>query len=1095
MQKNQQKTRCADPFGRRRRGFVRRFGPFPGPGSRLRCAGLFASLALSLALAMPLAATEHRGIVKFAGLPVPGVTVTASQADKKLTAVTDDQGIYTFPNLSDGLWNIQVEMQCFETIKREIAVAPDSPGPEWDLKLQSFDEIKASAPAPAPSAPKAAETSASTTTAAAATPSIVAANAANASAKSNAPAKGKGKKGATAPPTAAQTGFQKAQVNASPGAATNAPAEAAINNDEASKGASDGLLINGSVNNGAASPFAQNPAFGNARRGGRSLYNGSLGVVLDSSVLDAESYSLTGQPTPKPPYTQLTGLMNFGGPIKIPHVHFKSAPFFTVNYQYLHNHQANITPGLMPTAAEREGDLSALPSVIYDPVTGNPFPGNIIPQNRISPQASALLGYYPQPNFIGSTYNYQAPVVQVNASNSMQTRVNKTLTPRWQINGGFGFSHSDVQNPNLFDFLDHTNTLGQQSNVNLSHRIGTRMFLNLGIQYSRQSIVATPYFANRVNVSGMAGITGNDQSAINYGPPNLGFAQGLTGLSDANYSATHNQTTGASASLSWSHSPHNFQFGADVRRQQFNSDSQSNPRGGFSFTGAATGVNGVAIPGSGSDLADFLLGVPDAATLAYGNADKYFRGWFDDLHMNDDWRVSPGLTVNAGVRWEYNAPFVEKYNRLVNLDIAPGYAAVQPVVATNPVGPVSGMHYPSSLVQPDKHGISPRIGIAWRPFPASSFVVRAGYGLNFNTSNYGSVARSMSQQAPLSRTLNAVNSASNPLTLANAFYSEPNISLDNFGIDPDFRVGYAQSWNVVLQRDLPGALQMTATYMGIKGTRAQQAFYPNTFAPGSTDPCAATPKPASCPPSGFLIETSNGNSSREQGQVQLRRRLRNGITASAMYTFSKSIDDAGLGGGTGGLVAQNWLDLSAERGLSTFDQRHLLNLTAQYSSGVGVGGGTLLGGWRGVMMKDWTVTTAINIGSGLPLSPSCGQCFLKGSTNTATARPEYTGLDLYAAPPGRYLNPAAYILPIGDDFGNAGRDSITGPGQFSLIASMARTFRINDRFNTDLRFDSTNTLNHIVFGAWNVQYGSSQFGFPINPNGMRNVRVTLRLRF
>ena len=289
---------------------------------------------------------------------------------------------------------------------------------------------------------KAAETTAPTTAAAAAatpaTPSIVAANALNAG--NAAPAKGKGKKGAAAAPAAAQTGFQKAQVNASPGASTNAPAEAAINNDEASKGASDGLLINGSVNNGAASPFAQNPAFGNARRGGRSLYNGSLGVVLDSSVLDAENYSLTGQPTPKPPYTQLTGLVNFGGPIKIPHIHFKSAPFFTVNYQYLHNHQANIVSGLMPTEAERGGDLSALPSVIYDPVTGNPFPGNIIPQNRISPQASALLGYYPQPTFAGAIYNYQAPVVQVNASNSMQTRVNKTLTPRWQISGGFRVS-------------------------------------------------------------------------------------------------------------------------------------------------------------------------------------------------------------------------------------------------------------------------------------------------------------------------------------------------------------------------------------------------------------------------------------------------------------------------------------------------------------------------------------------------------------------------------------------------------------------------------------------------------------------------------
>ena len=1054
--------------------------------ARMRRPGLFASLAIVLALALPLAATEHHGVVKFAGLPIPGVTVTASQGDKKFTAVSDDQGIYSFPNLTDGLWNIQVEMLCFETIKREIAVAADAPSPEWDLKLESFDQIKASAPPPAPSAPAATSAAANTTVSVANTtnPSVAASAAA-------APAKGKGKKGAAAgPPTAAQTGFQRAQVNASPGTATSAPAEAAITPDEASKAPSDGLLINGSVNNGAASPFAQSAAFGNARRGGRSLYNGSVGVVLDSSVLDAENYSLTGQPTPKPPYTQLTGLVNFGGPIKIPHIKFKSAPYFNVNYQYLHNHNANIQSGLMPTAAERGGDFSALPSIIYDPLTGNPFPGNIIPQGRISPQASALLGYYPQPTFAGSIYNYQAAVVGVNSSNSMQVRVNKSLSPRWQINGIYAFQHAALQSPNLFDFLDETHSFGQRANVNLSHRIGTRMFLNLGAEYSRSSSVVTPYFANRTNVSGNAGINGNNQEAINWGPPSLNFTQGLTGLYDSKYSATHNQTTAASASLSWSHSPHNFQFGGDLRRQQFNLDSQSNPRGNLTFNGAATqeNLNGVIVPGTGSDVADFLLGVPDTSTLAFGNADKYLRGWFDDLYLNDDWRVSPGFTLNFGLRWDYNSPLVEKYNRLVNLDIAPGYTAEAPVVATNPVGPVTGTHYASSLVNPDRSGFSPRVGIAWRPFPASSFVVRAGYGLNFNTSNYNAIAGSMSQQSPLSRSLNAVNSPTNPLTLANAFYADPNVTTDTYAVDPHFRIGYAQSWNVVLQRDLPAALVMNVTYLGVKGTRAQQAFYPNTYPPGAVDPCP------SCP-SGFLVETSNGNSSRESGQIQMRRRLRSGLTASATYTYSKSIDDAGLGGGIGGLIAQNWLDLSAERGLSAFDQRHLLNLVAQYSSGVGVAGGTLLAGWRGTLVKDWTFTSNVNIGSGLPITPSCARCILTGSAVNGPVRPEYTGVDLYAASPGMYLNPLAYTTPIPGQWGNAGRDSITGPGQFSLNASMARTFRINDRFNTDLRFDSTNALNHVVFGAWNAQYGNTQFGFPINPNGMRTVKVTLRLRF
>jgi hypothetical protein len=681
--------------------------------------------------------------------------------------------------------------------------------------------------------------------------------------------------------------------------------------------------------------------------------------------------------------------------------------------------------------------------------------------------------------FAGANYNYQIPAVTVNASNAMQVRVNKTLTPRWQINGNYGFRWADVSTPNIFNFVDENHSLGQQATVNLSHRIGTRMFFNFGGQYSRNSTVVTPYFSNKVDIAGQAGIQGTNRDPVNYGPPNLNFTQGLADLADGNYSATHNQTMAGNANLTWSHSPHNFQFGGDIRRQQFNADSQANPRGGFAFTGVQTGT--------GSDFGSFLLGLADTANIAYGNADKYMRGWFDDLYVNDDWRVSPGFTLNIGVRWEYNSPLVEKYNRLVNLDIAQNYTAEQPVVAKNPVGPVTGHQYPNSLVHPDYSGISPRIGIAWRPFPASSFLVRAGWGLNFNTSNYGSIARNMSQQAPLSTSLN-LTAENTPLNIANAFLLPPNISADTFAVDPFFRIGYVQNWNLILQRDLPGAMIVTATYLGVKGTRAQQAFYPNTYPAGAVNPCP------SCP-SGYLVEASNGNSTRQSGAVQLRRRLKNGITASGTYTFSKSIDDAGLGGGIGGLVAQNWLDLAGERGLSAFDQRHLLNATAQYTSGMGVGGGTLLGGWRGVLVKDWTVVTSITVGSGLPISPSCARCVLSGSTATGPVRPEYTGLDLYAAPDGRYLNPLAYANPIPGQWGNAGRNSITGPSQFSMNASMARTFRLNDRYNADLRFDANNVLNHVVFGSWNAQFGNTQFGFPINPNAMRTIRVTLRVRF
>src|SRR5438046_7474469 len=151
----------------------------------------------------------------------------------------------------------------------------------------------------------------------------------------------------------------------------------------------------------------------------------------------------------------------------------------------------------------------------------------------------------------------------------------------------------------------------------------------------------------------------------------------------------------------WNHNRHNFRCGGDFRRQQFNYLSQQEPRGTFTFTGAATqgSANGVAV--GGSDFADFLLGIPDTSSIAFGNADKYFRQSVYDAYLADDWRMSPQFTLNAGIRWEYGAPITELYGRLVNLDIAPTFAAAAPVVATDPVGRRMVEIYAESLSRTD----------------------------------------------------------------------------------------------------------------------------------------------------------------------------------------------------------------------------------------------------------------------------------------------------------------------------------------------------------------------------------------------------------
>ena len=1019
---------------------------------RLKTILLLCSLACGAA--NRAVASEYHGQVTFSGLPLPGATITATRGEKKLTAISDESGQYRFDDLADGSWNIEISLQCFATMSAEVAMTPETPPGKWELQLLPVQQLMALAkpqipelPAPAPTPPR-----------------------------------------------------KETQTAANPG---KTPAEIAGSGDDADQQSSDGLLVNGSVNNAATSMFSLDKAFGNRRGNSRNLYNGGLAFAFDNSALDARQYSLTGADTSKPVYGRMTGGLTFGGPIRIPHLLTRNGPNLLLAYQWTRNHTAQTDPALVPTEAERAGNLAGAtgqPATIINPATGEPFPGNVVP---VSPQAQELLKLYPLPNVSGNPlYNYQVPVLGSTHQDALQTRVDKTLGRRDQLYGNFNFESSRADDVSLFKFVDSTDLLGINTNINWSHRFSQRLFIYSSYHFSRLRTLVRPEFENRQDISGAAGIAGNSQAPADWGPPALNFSRGIAPLSDAQSAFNRNRTDGYSASAGIYHGRHNVTIGGDVRRQQYNDLFQQDPRGTFTFTGAATG----------SDLADFLLGIPDASSIAFGNADKYFRQMVYDAYASDDWRVSPMLTINAGVRWEYGAPMTELHGRLVNLDVASGFQAVAPVLGSNPIGPLTDERYPSSLVRPDRTGIEPRIGVSWRPVPASTIVIHAGYGIYHDTSVYLTPVLQLAQQAPLSKSVKEQNSASCPLTLANGFITCASTTSETFGLDPGFRVGYAQDWNLSLQSDLPGALQLTATYLGVKGTHGPQEFLPNSYPLGAPDPCPTCP-------SGFAYETSGGNSSRQSGQLQLRRRLRAGFTALLQYTYSKSIDDDAILGGQGPAssvtqgslsennpltisstppqspaVAQNWLDLHGERSLSSFDQRHLLNLQAQYTTGQGREGGTLLRGWPGRLVKEWTLLTRINAGSGFPETPFLSTA-VPGTGWIGPLRPSVTGASVYTSQGHTHLNAAAYTAPTAGAWGTAPRNSIRGPNTFSLDGALQRTFRPTARFYLDARVDASNLLNHVVFNNWNTTFGSTQFGQPVAASQMRSLQTTLRLRF
>src|SRR6185437_9725585 len=212
------------------------------------------------------------------------------------------------------------------------------------------------------------------------------------------------------------------------------------------------------------------------------------------------------------------------------------------------------------------------------------------------------------------------------------------------------------------------------------------------------------------------------------------------------------------ASMAIYRSKHNITIGGEFRKQEYNVSSQENPRGAFTFNGNATG----------SDFADFLTGTPDASAIAFGNAGKYLREPVYAAYVNDDWRVLPILSIDWGIRWDYSAPMTELFGNLANLDVASGFTTIAPVTGFNPVGPITGQHYPASLIRPDRTLIAPRIGISWRPIPASTVVIRAGYGIYPDTSVYQNIVLQMAQQPSLPKTTSysVQNSANCPLSLA-----------------------------------------------------------------------------------------------------------------------------------------------------------------------------------------------------------------------------------------------------------------------------------------------------------------------------------------
>ncbi|HEY2843468.1 MAG TPA: TonB-dependent receptor, partial [Bryobacteraceae bacterium] len=818
------------------------------------------SQSVSQPAATPAAET---GTVKAGNQPIPGVTVRATQGERSLVTLTDDNGAFRFDGMTPGAWVVEADMFGFDHLRRDVQVAATPAS--LDLTLQ----LSARAAVPAPARTPAAGAAASNFPTPQADAAIadfapqVSADSSNESFLVNGtvsealrtnnadfagfgaggfgPAGGfPGGPGGDQPPDLAGNGRGGPGGAGGPGGGRGGRGGGGGGGLAAGGGAGGGGFAGGGGGGGGGRGGGgggrgagggrggrggqQNAAFiGNRARRSANQIRAQVFVRAQNSVFDARPFSLNGQEQAKSSYANNNYGLNIGGPVIVPKLFDASRILnFTVTYNGTLSRRPYDATATLPSAAERSG-IFAGRNTIYDPSTClpgvgcQPFANNQIPITSISPIALGLLQYVPLPIYSGLIQNYRYTTSVPNNSQNVNTRLQWTVDRTNRISFTSNYQSRNGQNSNPFAYRDETQGSGSNSSINWTKNLSTRLFNSFTIGFNRNSNLTVPYFETLgVNSAAQLGILGTSQDPRNFGPPSLSFTN-YAGLNDASPTTSAVNTLNLSDTWTYRRGKHNWSWGGSWSKAMTNTIADSNGRGTFAFSGLSTSnfdANGLPIAGTGWDLADFLLGLPQSSSIRYGESSQYFRSQTTSFFGQDDWRVRSNLSLNLGLRYEYFTPISEKYGHLANLDVAPGFTAVAPVVAGG-TGPYSGQ-FPASLINPDKNNFSPRIGIAWKPTARSKFTFRTGYGWAYNMGVYNQFGSKLAQQPPFSSTNSVSTTPDNILNLGTGLIAVPagQTITNTFAVDRYYRAAYAQTWNAIVQRELPMGMAMEVDYNG-----------------------------------------------------------------------------------------------------------------------------------------------------------------------------------------------------------------------------------------------------------------------------------------
>jgi hypothetical protein len=823
-------------------------------------------------------------------------------------------------------------------------------------------------------------------------------------------------------------------------------------------------------------------------KSGSNNLRGSVYEFLRHDKFDANNFFNNRAQRPKPPFEQHQFGGTLGGPV------LKSKTFFFGSYQGYRVSQGQTFLSTVPSERMRQGDFSEINRAIFDPLTGQAFAGNQIPLSRWDPAARNIITQlYPEPNTGGTRAasgqtinNYLINPTLERNDDQIDTKVDHSLSENNRFFVRYSYQNTNRFLPATLPHGDAGVTFGagdgnikaQGLAFNDTHTFGSGWLNEFRVGWTSIKFNMTPidYGQNLAQSVGIPGINLNDATSAmsqivfqNGGARNLGSNGNQPLITNQNDYQIFNNVTRVAGR-------HTIKAGGSLTmhsREILNADLIV---GQFGFhqnmTSNCAGITSGCTPAAntGFDVASFVLGYAAIKDRRLFDATTYTETRPEvAAYIQDDIRLGSKLTVNAGLRWDLFVPWVEVDDRQSNFDESTGK-----FVVASPNAVINGVEVGRYLQTYSKRDFGPRFGFAYDLMGDGRTILRGGYGIFWNFTP-GGTSSSKAQNPPFLQSTTLTTTFAPTLRLADGLPPPPGVDPNREPagttrsiFDINYRDGYAHNFNVNVQRQLGELYMVEVAYSGSRGRQLPLKGDPNQPRPtlGVTDNNVNRPYIRISPALRTLGQLrSEGFVDYNGLLMKFQRRFANNFSTLTAYTFGRAEDYNSDNDGT--VTLTNVYDKEYDRGPAQYDVTHTLSSTWIYE--VPWARGRAYGGWQ--------LNGVLYLRSGLPVNITTTQNILSTTVGTG-ARPNQTCSGALDNPSiERWFDTSCFVNVAENTatYGNTPRNSVRGPGQFNIDASLIKNTRLG-RFDTEVRVEAFNVLNHPQFGNPNGQLGNPSFG-------------------